>query len=57
MRSFYFIFTTITTVGYGDMSATTLLEQIICVIIMFIGVIAFAMASGTITNFIQNIDK
>ena len=57
MKSFYFIVTTITTVGYGDTSATTFFEQIVCSIIMFIGVIAFAMASGTLTNYISNIDK
>ena len=42
-----------TTVGYGDMSANTFLEKIICMFIMVIGVIAFAMASGTLTNYIS----
>lgn len=50
MTSFYFTITTITTVGYGDMSAGTFTEQIVCVLIMFVGVIAFSFASGTLTN-------
>jgi voltage-gated potassium channel Kch len=53
MTAVYFTVTTITTVGYGDMSASTFLEQIFCVIIMIIGVIAFSMASGALTNYIS----
>jgi hypothetical protein len=54
MMSFYFTVTTITTVGYGDMSASTFQEQIICSFIMLIGVIAFSMASGALTNYISD---
>jgi voltage-gated potassium channel Kch len=54
MTSFYFTVTTITTVGYGDMSASTFQEQIVCSIIMLIGVIAFSMASGALTNYISD---
>ena len=53
LTSFYFTITTITTVGYGDWSANTFLEKIVAIIIMFIGVIAFSFASGTLTNYIQ----
>lgn len=49
--------TTITTVGYGDMSASTFLEQIICIFIMLAGVIGFAMASGALTNYIDRQDS
>lgn len=52
LTSFYFTITTITTVGYGDMSAETGNEMIICIFIMLVGVIAFAMASGALTNYI-----
>lgn len=57
MTSFYFTITTITTVGYGDMSASTFAEQIVCVAIMFIGVIAFSYASGSLTNAILQADE
>ena len=60
MTSVYFTVTTITTVGYGDMSASTCLtnwylastslEQVFCMMMMIIGVIAFSMASGALTN-------
>ena len=57
MTSFYFTVTTITTVGYGDMSASTTLEQVVCVLFMIIGVIAFSMASGALTNYISSEDQ
>ncbi len=52
LTSFYFTITTITTVGYGDYSAHTFLEKIVCIFIMFIGVMAFSFASGSLTNYI-----
>ena len=56
MTSFYFTITTITTVGYGDFSAKTMNEKIICVFIMLAGVIAFSLASGSLTNYITQQD-
>ena len=53
MTCFYFVITTITTVGYGDHSASTFIEQIFLSIIMFIGVIGFGLASGSLTNTIM----
>ena len=53
LASFYFTVTTITTVGYGDMSASTFLEKIICILIMLIGVIAFSLATGALTSYIS----
>ena len=52
LTSYYFTVTTITTVGYGDFSARTFNEKIICIFIMIAGVIAFSMASGALTNYI-----
>jgi hypothetical protein len=44
--SFYFTVTTMTTVGYGDISGHNSLERIICVFIMIIGVVVFSIVSG-----------
>lgn len=52
LTSFYFTITTITTVGYGDISGVTFLEKIINIMMMVAGVIAFSLASGTLTNYI-----
>ena len=42
--SIYFIITTITTVGYGDISISNTMERIFCAFIMIIGVVAFSFA-------------
>ena len=53
LTSFYYTITTITTVGYGDISASTFLEKIVSIFIMCCGVIGFSFASGLLTSFIQ----
>lgn len=50
--AFYFTVTTITTVGYGDMSGSNTTERIICVLMMVMGVIFFSINSGNITSII-----
>ena len=57
ITSFYFIITTFSTVGYGDMSATNSTEKIFCIIIMCIGVTAFAAGTGELTNLFQSYDS
>ena len=49
----YFTVTTITTVGYGDISGNqTQSEKIFCIFIMVAGVIAFSFASGSLASII-----
>ena len=42
--SFYFTITTMTTVGYGDISATNFAERIFAIAIMVLGQLAFTYA-------------
>ena len=53
----YWTVTTITTVGYGDISATNTPERIVACIIMVIGVIAFSFSTGSLSSIIQNADS
>ena len=48
---------TITTVGYGDLTAGNTLERGITVIIMMIGVISFSFATGSLSSILQNYDQ
>jgi hypothetical protein len=48
--------TTITTVGYGDISASSNGEKYFCILIMIIGSVAFAVLSGSLANILQNYD-
>ena len=50
LTSIYFTVTTITTVGYGDVSISTKVEKIFCIITMLTGVIAFSFASGSLAS-------
>jgi voltage-gated potassium channel Kch len=50
LTSIYFTVTTITTVGYGDVSINTKTEKIFCIITMLVGVISFSFASGSLSS-------
>ena len=49
--------TTITTVGFGDISGDTGFEQLICIALMVIGVISFSFATGTLSSILSNMDS
>ncbi len=57
VTSFYFTTTTILTVGYGDISAVSMSEKILCIILMIIGVISFSFATGSLSSIIANYDQ
>jgi hypothetical protein len=57
LTAYYFIVTTITTVGYGDISGQTSTEKIFCIIIMVVGVVSFSFASGALASIMQNYDS
>lgn len=50
LTSFYFCITTITTVGYGDISGLSDLEKCFCIVLMLVGVISFSFATGSLTS-------
>ena len=50
IAALYFTFATITTVGFGDISGGFVDEQIVCIIMMLIGVISFTFATGTLSS-------
>lgn len=56
IRAFYFTVTTITTVGFGDISPTTNIEMIFGVIVMISGVVAFSYATGALSSLLSNMD-
>ena len=56
LMSLYFSMTTITTVGYGDISAKNTAERMICVILHIIGVLSYSLAAGSLTSIIENYD-
>lgn len=52
MVSIYLTVSTITTVGYGDISGTNNLERMYFSFVMLVGVIAFSFANGSLASII-----
>lgn len=57
MVAFYWTVTTLSTVGYGDISGTNAPEMLFCSLAMFVGVMAFSVASGSLASIIQSYDQ
>ena len=57
MISCYFLITTITSVGYGDITCASFTEIIYQIIILTIGVIAYSWIVSTIGNYVKNETK
>jgi hypothetical protein len=56
VRSLYFILTTMTTVGYGDMTVNTPIEQCFSVIVMISGIGFFATIAGSLSCILASMD-
>jgi len=57
MISTYWTVTTITTVGYGDISGTNIAEMCVSVIMMLVGVISFSILNASLASIISNSDS
>lgn len=53
----YYCITTMTTVGYGDISPGTTVEMVFGIAIMVLGVLIFTFISGSLSSIIQNVDS
>jgi hypothetical protein len=54
--SLYWAFTTMSTVGYGDIVATTQTEYVVCVFGMLIGATMFGYVIGNVTAMMTTFD-
>lgn len=57
IASIYFVFTTITTIGYGDFYAKTNHEKIFAIFLMGFGVAFYSYTISNLTSIIDSIDK
>lgn len=54
--AFHWTLTTVTTVGYGDVVATTVIERIFSLFIMSFGVLFYSAAIGALTSLVSKLD-
>lgn len=54
--SFYYILTTITTVGYGDITPVTITERIMCIFLFIFGVLFFSFSIGSLTSVLSSLN-
>jgi hypothetical protein len=52
----YYTITTVTTVGYGDISATSNLEMILACFTMITGVLIFSLTTSTVVSIVESFD-
>ena len=57
VRSLYFTVTTITTVGFGDITPQTSIEMIFAVIVMICGVGVFSYATSALSTFLSTFES
>ena len=53
LASIYWAFTTLTTVGYGDINSYTVTEQIVAIIWMCFGVAFYSFTIGNLTSLVS----
>ena len=53
IKSFYFIITTLTTIGYGDIVCQSMIERVFQIIILAMGSIVYPLVVSTIGNLIR----
>lgn len=56
IAAIYWAFTSLTTVGYGDISANTSIERCIAILWMVVGVYFFSFTIGSLASILSNID-
>ena len=57
LAAMYFVLTTVTTVGFGDISGKNTNERIMCIILMCIGVFAFSFSIGSLSSMLSTMDS
>ena len=56
LTSLYFVTTTMTTVGYGEISQVNVYERILGILILAVGSVAFSFCAASVTSILSSND-
>ena len=56
IASFYYVFATVFTVGYGDIVSVNIYERVFNLILLIVGIVAYSFSISTLINYVQNED-
>ena len=57
LTAFYFVLTTMTTVGYGEISQVNIYERFLGIVILVVGSVCFSFLAGSVTSLLANNDQ
>jgi Ion channel len=57
LTALYFTITTIVTVGYGEITAYSSIEKVVCILLMITGIYGFSFTTGAIASIIFQEDS
>jgi voltage-gated potassium channel Kch len=57
VAAFYFTTVIVTTIGYGDITVRTPIEQVFCIFLLITGVVGFSFAIGSLSSVISSLDS
>ena len=56
IASFYYVFATVFTVGYGDIVSVNIYERVFNLILLIVGIMAYSFSISTLINYVQKED-
>jgi len=57
IASFYYIFSTVTTVGYGDIVSINIYERFNNLILLVVGIMVYSYCVSSLSNYVQQVDS
>ena len=56
ISSFYYVFATVFTVGYGDIVSVNIYERVFNLILLIVGIMAYSFSISTLSNYVKSED-
>jgi len=56
ISSFYYVFTTVFTVGYGDIVSINIYERVFNLILLIFGIMVYSFSISSLSNYVQKVD-